>query len=234
MPLIADNINPLVTTSGIWKIQFDTYEREIERYGGLEGMKAAEDVFFIDSEATLEILEHSGVADSKRSQLALLSVDRLLRDFGLDLSARERAVTAPIPYLRRDLKIRADNTTFGDHFRANRASLEGLFRARSGGAVPSPIRDALDHRSRRLTEVIGRLRSLEEAGRINSKELLSSFVHLHVNRLMADNPRFHELTLYEFLSRVYRGALAREKAEEVCDRIGEQDSSIGPASIADD
>jgi hypothetical protein len=42
-------------------------------------------------------------------------------------------------------------------------------------------------------------------------DLLSSFIHLHVNRLMPAQARLHELVLYDFLFRHYQTQLAREK-----------------------
>ena len=40
----------LKTTGKISKVQYDTYEREIERYGGFKSMNFAETFFFYDSE----------------------------------------------------------------------------------------------------------------------------------------------------------------------------------------
>jgi hypothetical protein len=56
LPQVCDTLNPLLGTGKLWKIDFDTYERAIERYGGTEGLCAAEDIFFADSEAVLDIL----------------------------------------------------------------------------------------------------------------------------------------------------------------------------------
>src|SRR5262249_51871370 len=59
LPIICDALNPVLSSGRIWKIQFDTYEREIERYGGPEATATAEDIFFADSEACLTILRES-------------------------------------------------------------------------------------------------------------------------------------------------------------------------------
>ena len=39
------------------RLVFDTYEREVERYGGEAGMDAAERYFWIDSEAIVQLLD---------------------------------------------------------------------------------------------------------------------------------------------------------------------------------
>ena len=56
LPLVSAAFNPQLAAGRLWKIQFDTYEREIERYGGVDGLSAAEEIFCADSDAVLSIL----------------------------------------------------------------------------------------------------------------------------------------------------------------------------------
>jgi hypothetical protein len=48
-------LSPLVQSSLIWKIQTDTYQRELERYGS-DSMELSETVFFINSKNSIELL----------------------------------------------------------------------------------------------------------------------------------------------------------------------------------
>src|SRR5262249_25822369 len=57
LPLLQDAVAPLLADRRLWRIQFDTYEREVERYGGLEGIELAERFFHADSEAVLSLAE---------------------------------------------------------------------------------------------------------------------------------------------------------------------------------
>src|SRR5437016_951696 len=57
MPALQSAVNPLLDDGRIWRVQLDTYEREVERHGGPEGIVLAERLFHFDSEAALEILE---------------------------------------------------------------------------------------------------------------------------------------------------------------------------------
>jgi thiopeptide-type bacteriocin biosynthesis protein len=77
----------------------DTYDREIERYGGSEGIRVAEQIFAVDSACVLDLLstEHS---HTEWWRIALLGVDMLLADFHLlerlyesDLARRRLATT---------------------------------------------------------------------------------------------------------------------------------------------
>ncbi|MGK9121111.1 lantibiotic dehydratase [Olivibacter jilunii] len=74
----------------IWKIQIDTYERELLRYGA-SAIEQIEDLFYFDSECSLQILSHirGTYFDSERWLLCMKIVDNLLDSFGYDLFAKE-------------------------------------------------------------------------------------------------------------------------------------------------
>ena len=40
----------------IWRVQFDTYEREVERYGGSQGVVLGERIWNADSDAVMSIV----------------------------------------------------------------------------------------------------------------------------------------------------------------------------------
>jgi len=208
----------LVEDGRAWRVQLDTYEREVERYGGPDAIALAERVFEADSEAALAIVGlvargRLGAAD--RWRLGLAGVDALLADLGLDLAAK-RAFAARMrdafiaefrggPPLRRQLS---------DRFRRERASLEALLR--SGDATPRlrPGLDALRRRSERLAPVVAELRELERGGRLAEPlaSIASSFAHMFLNRLTRSAARAQELVTYDFLCRLYEASAARAAA----------------------
>ncbi|MGH3994155.1 MAG: thiopeptide-type bacteriocin biosynthesis protein, partial [Pseudonocardiaceae bacterium] len=57
LPALEAAIEPFCRDGSVWKLQLDTYEREIERYGGNEGIVLSERLFHADSEAALSIVE---------------------------------------------------------------------------------------------------------------------------------------------------------------------------------
>src|SRR5207248_3693044 len=75
-----------------WRLQHETYERQVERYGGSEGMALSERIFHADSETVLAIvpLVSGGGGSDARWRLTLVGIDALLHDLRLDLAARQR------------------------------------------------------------------------------------------------------------------------------------------------
>ena len=56
LPTLQAAAAPLLEDGRLWRLQLDTYEREVERYGGSAGIVLAEKLFHLDSEAVLEML----------------------------------------------------------------------------------------------------------------------------------------------------------------------------------
>jgi thiopeptide-type bacteriocin biosynthesis protein len=165
------------------RLCFDTYEREVERYGGAAGMEAAEAVFGADSRAVVEILRlcRKGLVELDMTNVAALSIDRLLAALGLNEPER-------IAWCRN--QAMASKLAGGQEFRQRKDKLRQLLgdpeytRARRGG-------DALERvllaRSGELLAIHRRLDALQRDGVLSqSREaMLRSHVHLHCNRLLA-------------------------------------------------
>src|SRR5262249_29903506 len=96
LPALQASAAPLLADGRACRLQIDTYEREVERYGGPEGVVLAERMFHADSEAVLELSELL-VEDARgdvRWRLALLGMHLLLTDLGLDLDGRRAVLRA--------------------------------------------------------------------------------------------------------------------------------------------
>jgi thiopeptide-type bacteriocin biosynthesis protein len=67
------------------RLAFDTYERELERYGGLEGIELTERVFHADSDTVLELLSMFEPGDrgaEERWRMGLCGTSMLLPTLG--------------------------------------------------------------------------------------------------------------------------------------------------------
>jgi thiopeptide-type bacteriocin biosynthesis protein len=217
LPRLHAAFEPLLADGRIWRVQLDTYEREVERYGGPEGIGLAERLFQIDSEtvlAILEMLEGDEGADL-RWRLALRGIDMLVGDLRFDPETRLRVMRQMREGFAREfgggkgLRVQLDQR-FRQEWRSLTPLLDPAGDAESDLA---PALELLRQRSERNAPIVEELRALEAAGRLNQPlaDLAPSLVHMHVNRIIRSAQRAHEMVLYDFLYLLYESKAARER-----------------------
>jgi len=217
LPRLRDLAEPLLRTSQLWRIQLDTYEREVERYGGDLAIGYAERVFHADSEAVVAIMrELPGDADTDlRWRLALRGIDQLFRDLGLTLAQRRAIAGRARQGYGREFGAGGEfQRAVGARLRQHRADLEVLFGA--DGDLPGQIANcvrALDLRSAAIAAAASQIRAVAGtaagAGQ-GLPEVAMSFAHMHANRLLRSAQRPQEFVLYEMLDRLYASRAARD------------------------
>jgi thiopeptide-type bacteriocin biosynthesis protein len=215
LPSLNALTSALLDRGQLWRVQLDTYEREIERYGGDRGIDLAERIFHADSDAVVAILRGlQGDAGAEvRWRAALAGIDALLDDLGLSLEQKAAIARRACdgygqefgagPAFRREL---------GRRFRGLRATLERVLDPRAEPpAALAPGLAALARRSEEIRPIGAQLRRLEESGRLSTPvtEFAMSCAHMHVNRLLRSAQRAQELVLYELLDRLYSSQAAR-------------------------
>lgn len=214
---LHDVITPLRREGLVWRVQFDTYEREVERYGGPEGVLLAERLFHVDSEATLALLGllpgESGA--DLRWRLTLWGIDAMLGDLGLDLAAKSRLMERLCAAFGPEFRVDgAFERQLGKKFRQHRSELEALLEGASGAGGPlGPAAEVLRMRSEQWAPGMRELRALEAAGRLTLtvEQLATSYIHMHANRMLRTAARAQELVLYDFLRRLYTSQAARQR-----------------------
>ena len=215
LPRLRRSTAPLIETGQVWRIQLDTYEREVERYGGAGGIELAERLFQADSEAVLALIRQlPGDAGAElRWRAALLGIDLLFDDLGL--TAQQKRTTARGARLSYEREFRTDGTfqrAISDRYRLHRPSLEAML-GPDGDQQPELVDSVkvLRRRSAALAAVTREMRAAASAGELGADlpALAVSFAHMHVNRLLRSAQRTQELVLYEMLDRVYTSRAAR-------------------------
>jgi thiopeptide-type bacteriocin biosynthesis protein len=219
LPAVEAAAAPLLAEGRLWRVQFDTYEREVERYGGAEGVLLAEQIFQADSEAVLEILgllEAGDAGLNERWQLTLRGIDMLLNDFAFDLEARLALMRNVREQFAREHRADADlKAKIGEKFRKERQNLERLLDAgEDAESELSPGFEILRRRSARLAPMMAELRACDAAGRLTMPldDIALSCIHMHANRLLRSAQRAQETALYNFLARLHDSQVARTDA----------------------
>jgi thiopeptide-type bacteriocin biosynthesis protein len=206
LPALTAAATPFIRDGRIWRVQLDTYDREVERYGGPVGVELAESLFTADSTAALAVLRgYGGAAQAeRRALLTIAGIDGLLAAFAMG-PAERITLLASIAPASPDFHRQQ-----GDAYRRLRPALESVL---TGAGTPDlePGLAALAQRSAEMAPIVAALRAGIAAGTVEgpAETLLLSFTHMFVNRVEAVDPNRAESRYYDFIRRFHVAALAR-------------------------
>ncbi|MEN8908333.1 MAG: lantibiotic dehydratase [Clostridiales bacterium] len=165
------------------RLVLDTYEREVERYGGPEIIDFAEDIFYIDSEIVHELiyLKRNGELKFDFEKLIIISIIYYLEQFQLDFDSQLEFLDSIIDRKQYLDDFRKDRKTYIKISNSNN-DWEGLKTFSEGNL----IKEILSRRSKKVSRFIQKLNLLEFNERLfNSKrDILASIIHLHCNRII--------------------------------------------------
>ncbi|WP_405208652.1 thiopeptide-type bacteriocin biosynthesis protein [Aquimarina sp. LLG6339-5] len=191
----------------IWKIQLDTYQREVERYGA-ETMSISEELFFLDSRMIVDFLDmiDGDEGEELRWLFGVRAIDQLLLDFGYNeddkLALLERLKTGfGVEFgMNKGLKKQMDKK-----FRNERDKIKNFLSfERDSDPDYAPIIDALDEKSISSKDLVKEILTIVDKNQLD--DMMSSYIHMLMNRLFRSKNRLHEMVLYDLLYRTYKVA----------------------------
>ncbi|MGW8958928.1 lantibiotic dehydratase [Paenibacillus sp. NPDC055715] len=172
----------LVGEGLVSRVVIDTYEPELERYGGIELMAWAERVFSSDSEVTARLIRVIRFNQTSLPQeiIATLSVINLLHQFGYCLEDaylllnRHFDVKEYLKDFRKERKFflqwMTSDQEIPNSIQSSRDSIESIFKLRKEAVVQ--YNQLLNERE-------------EKGETTNTKEdIVYSVIHMHINRLL--------------------------------------------------
>ncbi|PUV21551.1 lantibiotic dehydratase [Sphingobacterium athyrii] len=196
--LINTHVGPLLTQDKVSKIQYDTYERELERYGA-SNIENCENIFYLHSELILHLLPviKSDLGNEMRWLIAMKVVNEILSVFDFDLSEkinfvereRDRFIEEFKKY--KNLKISMDK-----NYREKQRIIQDFFYPNKDSATEIHAL-LLDHQN-----LINKF-YLQCKYRIGSKRqqsaMIASIIHMFLNRIFSFRQREQEMVVYHFL-----------------------------------
>jgi thiopeptide-type bacteriocin biosynthesis protein len=214
LPRLRAAVQAHLEAGVVGRIELATYDREVERYGGWDGIELAEEAFHTDSEMVVEALSSIGSDDDERWHCAVAGVDRLLDDIGCTLDSKRKIVQS----LRMTQASRFDLDKrfvrqLGDHYRRLRSEVQA---AMNGAGMDGALAALYGRRSARLAPLFEELRLREADGRLTVPiaPMAESFVHMFLNRLFRGSHAQHEFVVCDFLDRAYESSAMRSRAGE--------------------
>ncbi|NER12570.1 hypothetical protein GWK08_03890 [Leptobacterium flavescens] len=203
----------------LWKIQLDTYQRELERYGD-NTIEQAEELFFHDSKMIADFIDliEGDEGEEIRWLFGLRAIDNLLDSFEyseegkLELLDNLKTGFGMEFGMSRPLKKQLDNK-----YRNARGKIsEFLVFERENNPDFAPVLDVLDEKSANTKAVAKAILKHRDEGTLKMElnSLMGSYIHMLMNRLFKSNNRLHEMVCYDFLFRYYKSEWARKKYQK--------------------
>lgn len=222
LAIIYQKNQPFIKENYLWKTQLDTYQRELKRYGSTS-MEASEKLFWVDSQLVLNFLKTAityGENEELRWAFGLFAIDELLTEFQLTLPQKMNLLEQMKTNFAKEFNAEtgAAAKAISRKYRQYRTEIEAVIAGKKidEEVFPTVFFDLIKQRNETQKEVIQQILNLEKTGKLAVRlpDLLSSYLHMHLNRLLPARQRSHEVILYDFLYRAYRSVWARNKGSK--------------------
>jgi thiopeptide-type bacteriocin biosynthesis protein len=223
---LAPRLTQEAQAGAFHRYTLDTYEREVDRYGGSMLIERAERLFTADSRLCLRLLGafHRDRVEQElelRVLLPIYTLHTLLSGFGLDLAAREKFLTQlRSQRLTVEQQPPEQKSALDKKYRRHAGLLQALLRHHEGEAdtVPPPLFARRELRAwfadyrEAVVQIAPAYRQAEAAGELSVPlfEILASLFHMHCNRLLG-NPALESTVVY-LAQRSAEALLARRRA----------------------
>ncbi|MEZ5443051.1 MAG: lantibiotic dehydratase [Lysobacterales bacterium] len=210
LPRLHACLDQLVAEQQLSRVEIGSYQRELERYGGPEGMALCEQWFAQESRRIAGILLLlRGGQPHWRWQCAAACLLGDLSDLGLcGVQQGELFEYLATGYKREFRMAQQRLASLGQKYRQTATAVQAACLGQLPADLPEALRHALEavrDADRPLRQSLGaQLRTLAaEPGRLwgSVDQLLPSLVHMCCNRWFADRPRANEMVLYELIRR---------------------------------
>jgi thiopeptide-type bacteriocin biosynthesis protein len=208
-------LQPCIQNDLVWKIQYDTYNREIERYG-INTMEISEKIFCFDSEAIGQILAQLSPTEdeTQRWLISLRLIDALFHDFYYSLEEKRILMRHLRENFGKEFNITDDfRRQFGRQYRTHRMAIEQILTMQYNPEQPDTILLwPVVQKSEFIKPLVATIvqYQTENLLQVPLNDLLCSYIHLMLNRLFRTQQRKHELVIYDYLFRYYDSLIKRQ------------------------
>lgn len=193
----------------IWKVQNDTYVREIERYG-LNTMADSETLFYFDSKMMIKYLSLKHEFNSEVSQIVFscLSIDSLLKAFKLSSHQKHHLLNGMQQGFKKECSAtKVLKSELDKHYRILEQDISSVLAFEANGYF-EPFYEIILSKNNQIKSVVQAITTNLE---INLNSFLSSHIHMMVNRQYSSRQREYETIIYDHLYRYYKTALYTNK-----------------------
>lgn len=196
----------------IYKIQIDTYNRELERYHG--SIEYSEKLFWHESQMLVSIIKYSQSTKDENALwiFSVLAIDQLLNDFNFSIT--DKYDTFLDLANRFEIEFNANAFLFkqlNKKFNEERENIVALMNHENTSSNQlNFFRKIIEEKSNATKPFIIELVNSESNNKIKFQNLIKSYIHMLMNRLFRSDQRVHEMVIYGFLKKYYRIRIAKK------------------------
>jgi thiopeptide-type bacteriocin biosynthesis protein len=209
--LINEGIGPYVSTNLVWKVNIDTYEREMERYGGERCIESVENIFTLSSMSLLSAwrTEANILSDQDKWLVGIRTMDLILNRFGFDDKRKLAIYNSYFEAYSQEFSLtKPTKETLQAKFRTNRSVIEKVMSEESVSLFTFDLEGERKIDFSISTILDAFFSNLDDARLIS---LIQAVIHMHFNRVFRTKPRESEFVIYYMMTKIYTSRIARNK-----------------------
>lgn len=202
--LLNETLSEEILNKTIYKIQYDAYERELERYGD-DMIENCESLFWRDSTCIINMLStDENYDENSRMCFALRSIDEYLNSFNIDILDRIHFTDMLCESFCKEFgEIKTLKKELDKLYRVNRNLVEDCFEKDDNHYK---YLEPFYQRRKYLNDIT--LKMLEYYSLQNIEgihiPILPSIIHMSINRIFPASQRKYEMIMYYFLNKYYK------------------------------
>lgn len=214
LKLYNEYFKDILNNGQISKTEISSYNRELDRYGGMKYISYAEKIFEIDSEMHLSILpliEKNSLKD-KYWLFLIKIVDYYLDSFEMEINRKHSFTEFCKNYFSKEFNSnKTQRRSFIEKYRTNEVNIEIFINDEKFKQIPGGL-DFLN-----VLHVFKQKINKEfSESYINYAEkeqmiFLQSFIHMSILRGVISKNRVHEFTIYSLMENYYRNEINKNK-----------------------
>ena len=194
----------------IWKVQNDTYLREMERYG-IQTIEDSETLFYFDSHMIMDYLSLKNEFEKEETQLlfSFLSIDSFLNTFSVSTSEKLKLLNNMQEGFKKecnDTKIL--KSELDKQYRQLEKEISMAMNPNKWYEI-SPLYEIINEKNKSIKPIVI---SIKEKLEINLNAFLSSHIHMMINRQFTSRQREYETLVYDHLYRYYKTCFYKKEA----------------------
>jgi thiopeptide-type bacteriocin biosynthesis protein len=187
----------------------------LERYGR-NTVELSEELFHFESKMIVNLIDMIDGEEGEKIRwlFAMKAIDQMLSDFRLNddrkLSLLEKMA------LSYEREFNADSNLIkqlSEKYRKEKAEIWEFLTIDLNKTDFADLQKLIEIKSSESYAVVNEILSINDRKelQIDFEDLLSSYIHMLMNRLFRANQRLHEMVIYGFLTRFYKTVIARKK-----------------------